>query len=245
MRKFAQGVIGAVSLKLVIAGFAGVLLSGCSDSIERFSSNYNNPSDSDPVYTASIPKIRTSYSAPIYRAPRQLDDAGDSASNAIVQSPIVDAPLAKPPVYDYTKSYTKTYKQSKFIATAPVLVQPKLAAVAPTYVKPHYKTPVLQNPSHSEVIADNTPDAPAARVKNLAGKKPPFALVPMKKVTAAVEPDSEQTADASIDVAAPVAKKVNQYTIAKGDSLFSLGRKYSISPFAIAEANGLSKTKGR
>ena len=243
MRKFAQGAFGALSLKLVIAGFAGLLLSGCSDSIERFSSNYNNPSDSDPVYTASIPKVRTTYSAPVYRAPRQLADAGDSASNAIVQSPIASAPLAKPPVYDYTKSYSKTYKQSKFIAAAPVLVQPKLAAIAPTYVKPHYKAPAFQNPSDTEVIADTAPDTPVARMKNLAGKKPPFALVPMKKVTATVQADSDQTADASSDVAAPVAKKLNQYTVVKGDTLFSLGRKYSISPFAIAEANGLSKNK--
>ena len=240
MRKFAQSAAGAVSLKLVIAGFAGLLLAGCSDSIERFSSNYNNPSDSDPVYTASIPKIRHKYAAPTYRAPQQVADAGDSASNAIVQSPIASAPLAKPPVYDYTKSYAKTYKQPKFAATAPVLEQPKLAAAAPLYVRPQYKAPVIQNEQDTEVIADNTSDAPAAKVKNLAVKKQIFAQIPVKK---AIAPVQDETADASADAPAPIAKMANQYTVAKGDTLFSLGRKYSVSPFAIAEANGLSKNK--
>ena len=240
MRKFAQSAVGAVSLKLVIVGFAGLLLSGCSDSIERFSSNYNNPSDSDPVYTASIPKIRPKYAAPTYHAPQQVADASNSASNAIVQSPIASAPLAKPPVYDYTKSYAKTYKQPKFLAIAPVLEQPKLAAAAPVYVKPQYKAPVIQNEQDAEVIADNTPDAPTANVKKLAVKKQILAQIPVKK---AIAPVQDETADASADAPAPIAKKANQYTVAKGDTLFSLGRKYSVSPFAIAEANGLSKNK--
>ena len=240
MRKLAQSAVGAVSLKLVIAGFAGLLLSGCSDSIERFSSNYNNPSDSDPVYTASIPKIRSKYAAPTYRAPQQVADANDGASNAIVQSPIASAPLAKPPVYDYTKPYAKTYKQPKFVAAAPVLEQPKLTAAAPVYVKPQYKTPAIQNEPDTEVIADNTTDAPAAKVKIPATKKQILAQIPVKKVIA---PAPDETADASADAPAPVAKTANQYTVAKGDTLFSLGRKYSVSPFAIAEANGLSKNK--
>ncbi len=241
MRKFAQSAVGAASLKLVIVGFAGLMLAGCSDSIERFSSNYNNPSDSDPVYTASIPKVRTKYAAPTYRSPQQVADAGNSASNAIVQSPIASAPLAQPPVYDYTKSYAKTYKQPKFVATAPVLQQPKLAAVVPVYVKPQYKAPVIQNEQDAEVIADNTPEAPAAIGKKISSKKQILAQIAAKK---AIAPAPDETADSSADTPAPVAKKADQYIIAKGDTLFSLGRKYNVSPFAIAEANGLPKNKG-
>ena len=240
MRKFAQSAIGAASLKLVIVGFAGLMLAGCSDSIERFSSNYNNPSDSDPVYTASIPKVRTKYAAPTYRAPQQVADAGDSASNAIVQSPIASAPLAQPPVYDYTKSYAKTYKQPKFVATAPVLQQPKLSAAAPLYVKPQYKAPIIHNEQDSEVIADNTPGVSTVNGKKIAVKKHILAQISVKK---AITPAPDETADTSADAPMLVAKKADQYTVAKGDTLFSLGRKYSVSPFAIAEANGLSKNK--
>ncbi len=240
MRKFVQSAVGAVSLKLVIAGFAGLLLSGCSDSIERFSSNYNNPSDADPVYTASIPKIRPKYTAPSYRAPLQSADAGDSAANAIVQSPIASAPLARPPVYDYTKSYSKTYKPPKFAATTPVLERPKVAAAAPIYTKPKYKAPIIQNEADSEVIADQAPTAPAAKLTAPTPKKQILAQIPVKKASV---PLQDETADASAHVPVTAVKKVNQYTVAKGDTLFSLGRKFGVSPFAIAEANGLSKNK--
>ena len=239
MRNFAPRALSALSLKLVVAGCAAIMMSGCSDSIERFSSNYNNPSDADPVYTASIPKIRPKYTAPTYRAPQQVAVAGDSASNAIVQSPIASAPLAKPPIYDYTKSYSKTYKQPKFVATTPVLATPKLAAAAPTYVKPQYKAPAIQADQDTEVIADNTQDVPATKAKNLIAKKAIVAQIPQKQSAAPIQDDAAQTADAT----ATVAKKANQYTVAKGDTLFSLGRKYNVSPFAIAEANGLSKNK--
>ena len=113
MRNFAPRAIGAFPFKLVIAGFTALMLAGCSDSIERFSSNYANPSDSDPVYTASIPKVRPKYVVPAYHAPQQMADAGDNASDAIVQSPIASAPVARAPVYDYSKSYAKTYGQPK------------------------------------------------------------------------------------------------------------------------------------
>ena len=227
MRNFAPRAIGAFPIKLVIAGFTALMLVGCSDSIDRFSTNYANPSDADPVYTASIRKVRPKYFAPAYHAPQQTTDAGDNASDAIVQSPIASAPVAGAPVYDYTKSYAKTYKQ------------PQVAASAPVYVKPQYKVPVIQNEPGTEVIADNTVDVPATKVKNLAAQKPFVAQVSTKKTVAPAQEEAVQTADAP----ALTTKKANQYTVAKGDTLFSLGRKYNISPFAIAEANGLAKNK--
>ena len=230
MRNFVPRAIGAIPFKLVIAGFTALMLAGCSDSIERFSANYANPSDSDPVYTASIPKVRPKYIGPAYHAPQQMADAGDNASDAIVQSPIASAPVASAPVYDYSKSYAKTNGQPKLAMTT----------LAPAYVKPQYSAPVIQNEQDTEVIADNTTNLPPPKMKNLAAKKPLLALAPAKKIVAPVQDEAAQTADAP----APVTKKANQYIVAKGDTLFSLGRKYNVSPFAIAEANGLSKNKG-
>ena len=234
MRNFVPRAIGAFPFKLVIAGFTALMLAGCSDSIERFSSNYANPSDSDPVYTASIPKVRPKYIVPAYHAPQQMADAGDNASDTIVQSPIASAPVARAPVYDYSKSYAKTYGQPKLATSAP----------APAYVKPQYSAPVIQNEQDTEVIADNTTNLPPPKMKNLAAKKPLLALAPARKIVAPVQDETAQTADASADAPAPVTKKANQYIVSKGDTLFSLGRKYNVSPFTIADANGLSKNKG-
>lgn len=245
MRNFALRANGAISIKLVIAGFTALMLAGCSDSIERFSANYANPSDADPVYTASIPKVRPKYITPAYRAPQQVADAGDNASDVIVQSPIASAPVARAPVYDYSKSYAKTYKQSHLATAESIVAQPKLAMAqpAPTYVKPQYKAPIIQNEPDAEVIADNSNSLPASKLKNIAAKKPLLAQTSAKKFTAQIQDETTQTADASADNPAPTVKKANQYVVAKGDTLFSLGRKYNVSPFAIAEANGLAKNK--
>jgi hypothetical protein len=43
--------LGSSTAKFVITAVTAALLAGCSDSIDRFSQNYNNPSDADPVYT--------------------------------------------------------------------------------------------------------------------------------------------------------------------------------------------------
>ncbi len=235
----SRAIFGASSIKLVIVGFTAVMLAGCSDSIERFSANYSNPSDTDPVYTASIPQVKHKYIAPAYRAPQRVADAGSTASEAIVQSPIAAAPVAKAPVYDYAKSYAKTYKKPQIADAGPV-------APAPIYVKPKYRAPVIQNDADTEVIADSSATtAPlASKPHNLSLKKPLLVNAPVKKTLAPVQP---QVAVAEEDPVPPepkdIPKKSNQVAVAKGDTLFSLGRKFNVSPFAIAEANGLPKNK--
>ncbi len=45
----------------------------------------------------------------------------------------------------------------------------------------------------------------------------------------------------------PVKKKVTtagRHTVANGETLYSLGRKYGVSPFVIADANGLDHNTG-
>jgi len=105
--------LSGFQFKTVIIGLAAVLLAGCSDSIERFSTNYSNPSDSDPVYTASIPKKKLygapRYHAPAYQAPQ--DDVAQVDEQPIVQNPVARAPVAAAPTYDYSQSYPKTYRQ--------------------------------------------------------------------------------------------------------------------------------------
>jgi murein DD-endopeptidase MepM/ murein hydrolase activator NlpD len=309
MRNVASGAFGgATFFKLVLVGFAAMLLSGCSDSIERFSSNYNNPSDSDPVYTASIPKpIRKVYRAPTYQAPQV-----SQAEEPIVRSPIAKAPLAAAPQVDYTRAYAKTYRQPKLTADNEMPVAP--VPVAPAYAKPKYafnkpaKTPTIQKPVDEEQVApvatykkptykapaiadeqvaDNTDETPAVvapktatlkqangatikigtgmtlyaiakanhmSVRQLAsanGIAAPYIVAPGRTIKVpgvkqAVVPEvanAEKPAAAQNAPATAVADITNQHVIAKGDTLYSLGRAYKMSPFTIADANGLAHDK--
>lgn len=269
--------------KFIVATLAAVLLTGCSDSIERFSSNYDNPSDSDPVYTASVPQYKKV-------APRPISQKYAAANEeVIVQSPIKSAPIVKPiaPSYDYSKNY-KAYQQ------------PKLAynnvPTAPTYNTPVYKQPSFAAPTE-EAVTDETP---------VIAKKP----IVYKQVATAAAPTSssvtvgpgmtlygiakanhlsvQQLADANHlstpysvsqgqvlripgahmaalpEAAAPVVKSKSvslaqeeqsavpaakpiksggSYTVTTGDTLFSIGRKYGVSPFAVADLNGLPHNK--
>jgi len=294
MRKFnTSAFVGASSLKYIVVGMAAVLLAGCSDSMDRFadngSFNHSNPSDVDPVYTASIKKpVMSQTSSAGYQAPQMFDN--DSIEQSpIVQSPIAKAPIAKVPGTDYAASYAKTYRQAPPAAAAAVVApaykQPKLAYNAPVDSEPNYKAPKLEEnvqPAEGEKAQPVKPfkkkkgpkitvaegmslydiaKANKITVKQLAdanGLQAPYTVSPgtelvvpgtskpvLPKVAAskvavpaaAPAPAIEDTADA-----APVASG-KEHVVAKGDTLFSLGRKYNVSAFAIADANSLPHDK--
>ena len=242
--------------KLILAGVTAALLSGCSDSIERFSANYSNPSDSDPVYTASVPQVKRIV-RPTYKKPKVIAYNDET----IAQSPIASAPLARTqaPTYDYVRSYKKPYKQP--VIQAPAIAydeQPQIQAVQkPIYRAPApkvatYKTPAYRTPTYSaeEVVADSTvtpvPTAPKPTFQYktpnsavVAQTSKPIAPVP-RKIRSTVA--HEQTADA-VATPAKSTRAGGTYAVASGDTLYSLGRKFNVSPFAIATLNGMSKDK--
>jgi murein DD-endopeptidase MepM/ murein hydrolase activator NlpD len=317
-----NALLGKASIKFVIAGFAAFLLAGCSDSMERFSANYDNPSDSDPVYTASLPKVKkvyrpqAAYKAPIYKRPSAVAAAQDT----IEQTPIANAPVAQyaAPKYDYSNAYKKTYKQPKLVAetpvetqvapvrvaplrmaqAAPVVTQPAAPKFAynnaPAYKAPTYKAPVIQD----EQAAADEPVVQPKFVKKpaLLAPKPAMAsaeitvgpgmtlysiakanhvsvsslasannirapynvsqgkVLKIPGAASAVEPDVAEAKPTIIapkavvaDVAQVAPSKVKasgaEHVVASGDTLFSLGRQYSVSPFAIADLNGLKHDK--
>jgi murein DD-endopeptidase MepM/ murein hydrolase activator NlpD len=276
--------------KFIVMGFAAFMLAGCSSSIERFASDYSNPSDADPVYTASVPKIKKIAQRPIsqkYVAPKYVAQNEE----VIVQSPISSAPLVKPkaPAYDYSKAYK-----------APKLAYNNVPA-QPNYAAPAYKAPVYKQPNFSttteETVADSAPDvqAPAVAAKPKFTYKQPAAVASGAQVTVgpgmtlygiakANHMTVQQLAEAnhlkapytvsqgqqlripgahvaaladaakqkSVSLAqeeqttAPIAKPVKaggSYTVASGDTLFSIGRKYGVSPFTIADLNKLPHNK--
>ena len=232
---------GAVRWQLMLAGAAAVILSGCSGSVDRFAENYSNPSDSDPVYTASI-QAKPKYMPPSYKAPAYSQPQIAQNDDNIVQSPIASKPLVKPPQVDYTKQYQGTYSQQAGNQPAPAYPAPKYsynAAPAPAYQKPAYKQPVIDDQQ-----ADNS-----AGDQVIASSKKKPVVVPFKTAEQSAADAQAVKAKPGLkpavvarDDAAPAAGKT--YTVANGDTLFSIGRKYNVSPFAIADANHLPKDKG-
>lgn len=291
------GALEVSKAKFIVMGFAAFMLAGCSSSIERFASDYSNPSDADPVYTASVPKIRKVAARPItqkYSAPKYVAQNEE----VIVQSPITSTPLVKPraPVYDYSKAYKA----------------PKLAynnvPTQPTYSAPAYKPPVYKQPNFSapaeETIADSTPEISAPAYKQaapVAEAKPKFtykqpttvasgALVTVGPgmtlygvakanhmtvqqlaqanhlkapytvsqgqqlripgVHVANMPDTVKPKTVSLaeeeQTSTPMVKPTKgggRYTVTNGDTLYSIGRKYGVAPFTIADLNKLPHNK--
>ena len=78
-----------VKSKLLMSVAAALLLAGCSDAMDRFASN---PSDADPVYTASVPKQK-----------KLAQSSDDGAEDSIASRPLANASVQQP-AYDYSKS---------------------------------------------------------------------------------------------------------------------------------------------
>jgi murein DD-endopeptidase MepM/ murein hydrolase activator NlpD len=229
---------GLVAKALVTVATAA-LLAGCSNSIERFQSAYDNPSDADPVYTASVPKpkklMKPRYKAPAYEAP-SYDAAAD---DTIEETPIKRAaiPMAKPK--DYASVYTPAYKQPKLTAKKPRLIAAPEEVVADTeatadeYVAPAaVKAPFkMAKPAKPKLVS--APEEELATVEVAPKKKIKF-----NQSKPVVEEDTADTAPV-----VKVSKSGALHTVASGETLYSLGRKYGVSPFTIADANGLDKDK--
>jgi murein DD-endopeptidase MepM/ murein hydrolase activator NlpD len=273
---------GLITAKFVIAAVTTVLLSGCSDSIDRFSANYNNPSDSDPVYTASVPKYQKT--APLkYKKPAAIA----SDDEQIAEAPIANAPIykAKKPVYDYTTAYKSPFKKAAPVYKKPTYEAPvadeqvaEFVPVTPKYKKPTYKapsfdeevvTPVAASPvvkkqvigaatvrvesgmtlysiarangiSVQQLATANNLDEPytvsLGQVLRIPGGK--VAQAPVRKLVPLVQEEEQATAEPVKKMKAGTA-----HTVESGDTLYSLGRQYGVSPFAIADLNGLPHNK--
>lgn len=248
--------------KALITVATAALLAGCSNSIERFSNAYDNPSDADPVYTASVPKKKPVYRKPVISQPQVVTPDDD----VIVESPVARAPLPKAqPKYDYTENYQKTYKQPKLAApkpkfNAPTYEEPDLAQQDETEITPPKTAAVANNGTVtvksgmtlSSIARANNVDAMELAVYNKL--KPPYQVWTGQKIKI---PGSGETAELAAPVAKPKkyveqvdseteitpvkkAKSGASHTVAGGETLYSLGRKYGVSPFVIADANGLS-----
>lgn len=274
MRKVFGALAGHSKFNYLATVTAAVMLGACSTSIERFASN---PSDEDPVYTASVKKPKKIVSN---------DEIAASDDDAIVSKPLAGASLKKPSYsYNYKKPAYKapSYDEPSYdTAEEQPVVKPKVKK--PTYSKLNYD----EAPDQSDEIADapfkkkaktasysaepaDTAESGATvtvrsgntlysiarangvSVQQLAranGIKAPYAVKLGQSLTIpgrseAVAPTSQQEEIADIESTTPVKrmKSGGKHTVASGETLYSLGRKYGVSPFAIADLNGLSHDK--
>ena len=298
------GAFAVSKVKFIVVTMTTLLLAGCSSSIERFAADYNNPSDADPVYTASVPKYKK-------LAPRKITQKYiEPREEVIVQSPIDEVPMVKSRAQSY--DYSKAYKNVK---------QPKLALNnvpdQPSYSAPAYKAPIYRQPKFSPPVEEAIADSAAEPLVKTPGYKQVATVAPKftyKQTATSVQASPakagatltvgsgmtlygiakanhlsvQQLAEANRlktpysvsqgqvltipgarvanlpDATEPVlkAKQVslaeeeqistpklksmkagNSVTVASGDTLYSIGRKFGVAPFAIADLNGLPHNK--
>ena len=212
--------------KYLVSVAAAVMLAACSNAVERFA---ENPSDSDPVYTASVPRHDST-------APGSDMEAGDG----IAARPLDNA-APKIQAYDYKKSYQKPAYQQQAVAEEAPLVEeqmapaPQASATGTVVIRPGmtlYGIARANNLTVSQLAAAN-------------GIRPPYSVnigqtlrIPGRQAASLSQTTSAQPIKASVPATASVSRGV--HTVASGETLFSLGRTYGLSPYTIADANGLS-----
>lgn len=297
MRNALGALVGHSKFNSLATVAVAVMLGACSTSIERFAAN---PSDADPVYTASVkqPKRISNTVAD------NTDDEGISSKplggsswkptySYKAPAPAYKAPAykaaAKAPTYQAPSYNEPDYNSADASAEAPTYLKPKVKK--PTYSKLSYDQPEADAPAqdtqayapplkrknparivneqqsaaadeatsgatvtvqpgntlYSIARANNVSVTQLARANNIQA---PFAVKLGQRLTIPghAEAVSPQVADAAPAEEAPVARPVHvkaggSHTVASGETLYSLGRKYGVSPFAIADLNGLSHDK--
>ncbi|MFO0990797.1 MAG: LysM peptidoglycan-binding domain-containing M23 family metallopeptidase [Hyphomicrobiales bacterium] len=197
---------------LLSAG-AAVLLSACSSSMERFA---DNPWNSDPVYTASVPK--------------EPSEEKNNNDNGITSRPLASA--NKPSGDNFASNgynYQRQQQATADISPTPggqVRIEPGMTL---------FSVARANGMTVGELAAANGISAPyAVRTGQMISIPTRDQLAKIKSNVAQAEPAyaaPQRTSNAG-----------SSHTVRAGETLFSLGRQYNISPYAIADANGLSRS---
>ncbi|MBC8037517.1 MAG: peptidoglycan DD-metalloendopeptidase family protein [Rhizobiales bacterium] len=203
----------------LISAAAALMLAGCSQSVERFSekSSSQNPSDSDPVYTASVPR-------------QQRHAAGGNDDDTITSRPLAG---------------TKTYKTGKGYAYnntnygAPAYKATKVPQVA------QEDEPAARGTAGRVTVGQGMTLYSIARANNLTVAE--LAAANRLKPPYSVHRGQVLRIPGASDAVTPATRTVSTkrtaggtHDVASGETLFSLGRKYGVSPYAIADLNGFS-----
>ncbi len=232
----AVGIPSRASLLLSVA--AAVLLSACSGSVDRFADSSSSSSE-DTLYTASVPKD--------VQRPGEDQDVASAGSDrdTVLRRPIPNNTSKAGENYasngyNYQQTYKPVYKQPSYgqptynsQAAAPqpsYSSQPNMAANSGTVrVEPGMTL-------YSIARANNTTVGDLARANNLAA---PYAVAigQTLRIPGRANAVAPQPAYAKPDTT--LAAGGGEHTVHAGETLYSLGRSYGVSPFAIAKLNGL------
>ncbi len=205
-----------------------VMLAACSGSVDRFAetASSKNPSDVDPVYTASVPKKRTTY--------------GSADDDKITSRPLASAPLGAPSYASNGYTYKKpAYRQPEY--SEPTAID---TARNTTTVPKGGTVRVEQGMTLYSISRAN--GLTVAQLASANGIRPPYTVstgrvLRIPGVAQAVAPKSAYVSEDQVASNEPVMKpSAGKHTVRGGETLYSLGRKYGVSPFAIADLNGLS-----
>ena len=215
---------GLSKFNILASAALAVMLAACSSAVERFADtpSSENPSDTDPVYTASVPKKRATYAT--------ADD------DKIVSRPLASAPLGSPSYANNTYTYRKpAYKQ-------PVYSEPTYIENTTTVPKGGTVRVEQGMTLYSISRANGLTVAQLAAANHIA---PPYTvstgrILRIPGVAQAVAPKMANAPEEQYASDEPVKKASGgMHMVTGGETLFSLGRKYGVSPYAIADLNDL------
>ena len=234
MRVDSSAPKGLSKFNVLASAALAVMLAACSNSVERFADNQSseNPSDVDPVYTASVPKKRATY-APSYES---------SGDDKIVSRPLASAPLGAPTYANNNYTYKKpAYKQPVY--SEPMAVEsarnttiPKGGTVRVEQGMTLYSISRANGLTVAQLAAANNIDPPYTVSTGRVLRIPGVAQARAPKPSFAPQEEQDYASDEPVKKASG-----GRHTVAGGETLFSLGRKYGVSPYAIADLNGLSR----
>lgn len=212
-------IVSGTKFNMLASAALSMMLAACSSSFDRLA---DNPSNADPVYTASVPKAkRVAAYAP--------------EDDVITSRPLTSAPMYKPN-YSYKKP---AYQQPEYAEQA---YQEEEVPEQPVYKKPamHGKIRVEQGMTlYSIARANGLTVAQLASANNIAAPYTVSAgrILRIPGVKRAMLPKPRILVQDEEISPAPAGSHI----VESGETLYSLGRKYGMSPFAIADLNDLSR----
>lgn len=210
----------------LMIGLAGVLLAGCSSSIDRFA---DYPGESDKTHTASTPRGSGSASSEDYIESSTLDGAPARSSGS---NPY--ATPYKPPIYNQVQTHDQ-----------PAYDEPQAYDAPQSYDEPQAYRPstpggrtIIVEPGQTLYSIARAHGMSVAQLASANGLRAPYDLQAGQRlmVSGSGEPRAVAT---NAPAQQNFSQKSGVHTVRSGETLFSLGRRYGVHPYKIADHNDL------
>ena len=208
---------GFPSNSILAIGCAGLLLAGCSSSIDRFA---DYPGRNDGTHTASVPSRGGAAASDDYIESSTLTGAPKTSAGS---NPY------KAPVYAKAKSYNQnsSYDQASYDPPAAPMQEERGGGT------------IIVEPGQTLYSIARANGMTAATLASANDIAPPYNVHAGQRIR--IPGVDEPRAEAAY---APVnqnfSPKTSMHRVESGETLFSLGRSYGVHPYKIADLNSLS-----